>query len=360
LAFQEVETTRAVARFFKSRGIPFEVLPSGTGGVAVVGPGSGPAVLLRADLDALPVEEETETPFRSRHPQRMHACGHDAHAAILAATADALASGDLPYLGRAVCLFQPAEEGPGGCLKTLEEGFLDRHPCERAAALHVWPGLPVGMLGISPGPTMAGMDRLSLTLRGRGGHGAFPQACIDPIVMAAETILSLQSLVSRSLNPLDAGVLTLGSVHGGAASNVIPDTVEIDGTIRFYEPHVRATLLGGVRRIAAGVAAAHGGSCELRTTEGYPVTQSDTAVTATLSDALTAVLGHAALTPAHRSMGAEDMAFLLERVPGCYIQLGASTDPSTAAPLHSPRFSLDERCLEVGVTVLLTAAFALA
>lgn len=358
LAFEEVETTRTIAHFFERRGIPFESLPSGTGGVAVVGPGSGPAVLLRADIDGLPLQEDAKSACGSRHAGRMHACGHDAHMAILAATAEALASTDLPFTARVVCLFQPAEEGSGGCLRAIEDGLLERYPCKSAVALHVWPGLRVGTVGLSPGPIMAGMDRISLTLQGRGGHGALPQACVDPIVMAGETILSLQTLVSRTLDPLEAGLLTLGSIHGGTAPNIIPDSVEIDGTIRFYEPRVREALLEGIRRIAGGVSAAHGGTFTLRATEGYPVTRNHPEASAALSAALRAVLGTEAVVPAQPTMGSEDMSFLLDRIPGCYLQLGSS-EREAAEPLHSPRFSIDERCLAIGVSALLTAAFAL-
>lgn len=358
LAFEEHQTTQTLAEFFAARGLPFEPLPSGTGGVVAVGPGSGPAVLLRADLDALPIAEETPVPHRSVHPGRMHACGHDAHAAMLAAAADALAAPSLGFRGRAVCLFQPAEEGPGGCVRVLDDGLLERHPCKATAALHVWPELPVGTVGLSPGPVMAGMDRVSLTLHGKGGHGAYPQACIDPVVMAAETVLSLQTLVSRSLNPWDAGLLTLGSIHGGTAANIIPDSVAIDGTIRFYLPRVRTTLVDGLRRVAAGVASAYGGTADVTLSEGYPVTANHPRATQVLSRALTAALGSDAVKAAHRTMGAEDMAFLLARLPGCYVQLGSGTGAPHPAPLHSPRFDLDERCLEVGVTALLAAAFA--
>lgn len=358
LAFEEVETTRLVESFLGSRGIAFERAGSGTGGVAVVGPGTGPAVLLRADLDALPVEEPPEIPHRSRRPGRMHACGHDAHTAVLLAAADALASDELGFRGRAVCVFQPAEEGSGGAQRLLDEGLLERHPATAAVALHVWPDLALGRVGLAPGPRMAGMDRLSLVFRGRGGHGAYPHVCVDPVVMAAEAVLSLQTLVSRRLDPLEPGLLTLGAIRGGTAPNVIPDTVELQGTIRYYRPEVRRALLDGVERVAAGVALAHGGSHALAVDESYPVTSNDPAATETLDGALRAVLGPDAVTAGSRTMGAEDMGVFLGRVPGCLVQLGCSADPASAAPLHSPRFALDEACLAVGLQVMLAAAFA--
>ncbi len=355
LAFQEVETTRYVEDFLTARGIPFHRAQCGTGGVAVLGAGE-PGVLLRADLDALPVHEQTGLPFCSSRPGCMHACGHDAHAAMLLAAADALASGEISLPSSVVCLFQPAEEGPGGCARLLEEGILERHPVRLAVALHVWPGLPVGTVGISPGPVMASMDQVRLVFRGRGGHGAYPQACVDPVVMAAEGVLALQTVVSRRVPPLEPAVLTLGAIRGGTASNIIPDEVEVLATIRAYTPEVRDTLLAGIREITDGVARAHGGSCAIEVTEGYPVTLNDPAATAVVRGALEGVLGAEAVQDARRTMGSEDMSFLLSRVPGCYLQLGASADPTRAEPLHSARFDVDERCLAVGVAALLGAA----
>jgi amidohydrolase len=350
-----VETTRYVEGFLAERGIPFERAGCGTGGVAVLGE-RGPAVLLRADLDALPVAERTGLAFSSTRPGCMHACGHDAHAAMLLAAADALASGEVGLPGRVVCLFQPAEEGPGGCARLLEEGLLERHPVRLAVALHVWPGLPAGTVGLSPGPVMASMDQVRLVFRGRGGHGAYPQACVDPVVMAAEGVLALQTLVSRRVDPLEPAVLTLGAIRGGTASNIIPDEVEVLGTVRAYTPEVRDALLAGIREVTEGVARAHGGSCAVEVDEGYPVTCNDRLASVAVREALVAVLGEGAVRDGRRTMGSEDMSFLLARVPGCYVQLGASADPARAEPLHSPRFDLDERCLPVGVAALLAAA----
>lgn len=361
LAFQEVETTRFVADFLARRGILFEPAACGTGGVAAIGPADGPAVLLRADLDALPVEEPPggADGCRSRHPGLMHACGHDAHTAMLLAAADALADPELGFRGRAVCVFQPAEEGSGGCQRLLDEGLLARHPARAAVALHVWPGLAAGQVGLGPGPRMAGMDRVTLTVRGRGGHGAYPHACVDPVVLAAEAVVALQTVVSRRIDPLEPALLTLGAIHGGTACNIIPDEVEILGTIRYYERAVRARLIEGIDEVCRGVALAHGGSCEVRIDEGYPVTANDPAATAALAEALAGVLAPGAVVPGSPSMGSEDMGCLLGQVPGCYLQLGSSLDPERAPPLHSPRFAVAEECLAVGVQALLTAAFAM-
>ncbi len=359
LAFAEVETTRLVAAYLSARGIAFTPAKSGTGGVAVVGRGE-PRLLLRADLDALPVEEPATAPFGSRHPGRMHACGHDAHAAMLAVAAELLAVGTVPLEGSVVCLFQPAEEGGGGCRRLLEDGLLEEYPVRAAVALHVWPGLATGTVGVRPGPLMAGMDRVRVAFRGRGGHGAYPHACVDPVVMAAEAVLAFQSLVSRRVDPLEPAVLTLGSIHGGTAPNVIPELVELDGSLRYYAPEVRETLVRGVGEVAAGIAAAHGGEARVEVDAGYPVTRNDPEITRRVGAALARALGPDAVRDAVPTMGSEDMSFLLDRVPGCYLHLGCSPDPARAAPLHSPRFAPDEACLPIGVAALLAAAAALA
>ena len=357
-AFGEHETTRYVQAFLQERGIPFHRFRRGTGGVAVVGRGDR-AVLLRADLDALPVDEETDLPYRSRRPGFMHACGHDAHTAMLLAAADALAAGDVGLDGRVVLLFQPAEEGHGGAAAILDEGFLEAFPADAAVALHVWTGLPTGTVGISEGPIMASMDRLRLVFRGQGGHGAFPHACVDPVVMAAEGILSFQTLVSRKVDPIEPAVLTVGAVRGGSAANVIPESVELLATVRAFDPAVREEILNGIRRLGESIARGHGGAFSMDLEEHYPVTRNDPEATARVRDAAIALLGPEAVRPAHRTLGAEDMGIILDRIPGCYIQLGAAADPSRAEPLHSPRFELDENCLPVGVMLLLASAAAL-
>ncbi len=358
-AYGEHETTRYVQAFLQDRGIPFRRLRCGTGGVAVVGRGER-GVLLRADLDALPVEEETGLPYRSRRPGFMHACGHDAHTAMLLAAADALAAGDVVPDGRVVLLFQPAEEGHGGAAAVLEEGILEAFPAAAAVALHVWTGFSTGTVGISQGPIMASMDRLRLVFRGQGGHGAFPHACVDPVVMAAEGVLSFQTLVSRKVDPAEPAVLTVGAVRGGSAANVIPESVELLATVRAFDPAVRQEILAGIRRLGDAIAEGHGGRFSMDLEEHYPVTRNDPAATARVRDAAAAVLGARAVRPAQRTMGAEDMGLILARIPGCYVQLGAVKDPSSAQPLHSPRFVLDEDCLPVGVMVLLASAVALA
>ncbi len=242
----------------------------------------------------------------------------------------------------------------------LREGILENYPVVAAVALHVWPGLPTGMVGISDGPIMASMDRLRLTFRGKGGHGAFPHACVDPIVMAAEGILAFQSLVSRRTDPQEPAVLTVGAVRGGNAANVIPEEVELLATVRAFDPSVRNVILEGLKNLGEAVAKGHGGGFSMAVEEHYPVTRNDPTVSAHLREIACQVLGEHAVHPAHRTLGAEDMGLILSRVPGCYVQLGAAGDPARTEPLHSPRFTLDEGCLTVGIMLLLSATVGLA
>jgi amidohydrolase len=315
-------------------------------------------VLLRADIDGLPLEEETSLPFRSTHPGKMHACGHDAHAAILLTVADALAGGSVPFQGTAVLFFQPAEEGPGGCQAVLKTGLLERYPVRRAFALHVWPGLPVGSVGLSEGPVMAGMDHVRCLFKGRGGHGAYPQQCVSPLLLAAETLLRFGDAVPKGADLPDSGVLSFGRVQGGTAPNIIPETAEAEGTLRWLRPEVRHRIREAAVRIAAEVASQRGGSASLTITDGAPPTVNHPAAYGELRPELVALFGEGSVIPATPTMGAEDMSLILQKVPGCYLRLGAGSKECDGEPLHSPRFVPDEGCLVHGVAATLAAVIA--
>jgi amidohydrolase len=354
LAHQEERTTRFVRDFLAQRGIEFRTASSGTGGVARIGQGEL-SLMLRADLDGLPIAEQTGLSCQSTHPGMMHACGHDAHTAILLTVADALISGAIPFQGSVALLFQPAEEGPGGCRDMIEAGLLDEHPATNAVALHVWPGMKTGQVGLTPGTIMAAMDMVKLKFIGKGGHGAIPHQCIDPVVMAAQAVVALQTLVSRTIDPLQPALFSLGTIHGGDAANVIPDEVKLEGTIRSYDEGAREQLIAGIERICNSVAAAHGGSAEVVVERGYPPTTNDPEKTLKLRNGLAPVIGLDNLLESTRTMGAEDMSFLLDRVGGCYLQLGCAEDPASAPILHNPKFAPDRACFPVGVAAMLTA-----
>ncbi len=355
IAHQEFETTKYIKEFLGGRGITLHPSPTGTGGYAVIG-SKPPFVLLRADIDALPVTEETGATYCSTNEGMMHACGHDAHAAILLATVDALVSDELELDFSIIAMFQPAEEGPGGCLPFIEDGFLEKFDVVRAYALHLWPGLKTGQIGLTPGPVMAAMDTMNLTFRGKGGHGAHPQDCIDPITAAADAILTMHTVITRKIDPLDPSLISFGLVHGGTARNIIPDHVDVGGTLRWLRPEVQKELWQGVERVAKSVAKAHGATCEVELASGFPPTVNDKEATEVLREALGAVLGAEALTSSHPTMGSEDMSFMLEKVQGCYMQLGAGPREGEAENLHSSRFLPELGCLEVGIAAMLTAA----
>lgn len=345
----EEKTTRYILDFLSDRGI-LTFRPLATGAVAEIGEGEH-RLLLRADIDGLPVAEDTGLACASRHAGWMHACGHDMHAAILLAVADALASGAVPFFGKVTLLFQPAEEGPGGCRPLLEGGLLERHPARRALALHVWPDLPVGRVGLSEGPVMAGMDLVQLRFIGRGGHGAYPGRCADPLLMAAQALLALRELIPGD----ERGVLTFGSLRAGTAPNVIPETAALEGTLRWLDAGVKTALRADIEATVAQAAARFGGRCEVNFRESYPPTVNHPDAVAELSVILAKTLGEGAVVEQERSMGSEDMSLILQRIPGCYLQLGAGRTPNG---LHSPRFAPDEGCLETGLLAMLSAVRA--
>lgn len=358
-ANREYATTEYIEAFLGDLGIFHERATSGTGCVAVIGKGED-AVLLRADIDALPIEESTGAAYASSHPGMMHACGHDAHAAILLATADALASGELNHSGRVILLFQPAEEGQGGCRTLLRQGLLDRYRPKRAAALHVWPGLNCDTVGLTPGPIMAGVNHVAVEFTGPGGHGALPQATADTVAAASHFVASVQAALSRRLDPLASRVLTFGSIHGGSAPNIIPERVRVEGTMRWYDDATGLTMQDVVSEAATSSASLLGASCEVEIDEGYIPTVNGEKACEELSRVLRATLGEGRVVRVEPTMGAEDMGFILREVEGCYMRLGSGTVGPGAEPLHTARYLPGDECLETGLTALLSAVAAFA
>jgi amidohydrolase len=355
----EHKTTRYISDFLAARGIGFTpTTTTGTGGIAVVGEGEIGAIL-RADIDALEVVEQTGLEFASTNPGFMHACGHDVHTASLLAAADALASGEVEFEGRVVFLFQPAEERYGGMLELLNSGLLENYPAKHAFALHVWPKMVAGEVGVSQGPVMAGNDTVKLTVIGKSGHGAHPHECIDPIVTAANIITALQTVVSRRVNPTESVVLTFAMIHGGTVVNAIPERVEISGSLRWLTPEVRTLIHTEIERIAVNTARAYGAECEVEITAGYPPNVNDHEVAGTIRDALSHVLGQDKVVQSPATMGSEDRSYLSQRIPGCYVTLGAGSPDGQTKPLHNPGFVPDTSCFETAVTLFLTAAVVL-
>ncbi|KMO95317.1 M20 metallopeptidase family protein [Streptomyces roseus] len=323
----------------------------------------GPTVLLRADMDALPLEEESGLDFASRVPGAMHACGHDAHTAMLVTAARLLSARRAELAGRVVFMFQPAEESGGGALRMIDEGVLrteDGGTVDHAFALHLTTRFDSGTVHLRAGPTFAASDRFRVTVRGRGGHACAPHLGVDPVPVACEIVQALQSMVTRTVDVHDPAVVTVASVHAGTAANVIPDTADIAGTFRTLSPAARQRVREGITRVAHHVAAAHAARAEVTLTEGYPPVVNDPARTAALHDTAVALLGPGRV---HHLPGpfmwAEDFSYVLERVPGAMAFLGArppGTPPGEAADLHSCRVVFDEEALAAGAALHAAAA----
>lgn len=337
-------------------GLPLE-LQTGVAQNGIVatlrGAGDGPTVGLRADMDALPIAEETGLPFASGVEGKMHACGHDGHTSMLVGAAHAL-SGMREELGGSVrFFFQPAEEGGGGGRVMLDEGAGEG--VEKVYALHLWPGMPFGMVGTKAGPIMAAADGFELEIRASGGHGAMPHLSSDAIVIAAHVVTALQTLVSREVDPVEPAVLTVGQIDAGTAFNVIPETARIGGTVRTLNEGLRREMPERMERIARGVAGAMRGDAELEYNFSYPVTRNDEGSAKTaLAVARDLFGGESVREVENPSMGGEDFAYYLEEIPGAYIWLGIGED---APRLHTPKFGFDEEILPKGAALL--AALAL-
>jgi amidohydrolase len=347
--------------------LPVEVTV-GTSTTSVVGvlrgARPGPTYLLRADMDALPVHEDTGLPFASEVPGAMHACGHDLHTAMLLGATRLLAERRDEMAGSVVLMLQPGEEGFHGARYMLEEGLLGavpEAPVAGAFALHVFANQPSGVVSVRPGPMMAAADHWEVTVRGRGGHASMPHAAADPVPVAAEIVLALQSMVTRRVPVFDPAVVTVAQMTAGSTDNVIPDTAYLQGTIRTLSPQRRADVVASVRRVATHVAAAHDMEVDFVHREGYPVTANDAGVAAQVLEVSAELFGReCSVTADEPLMGAEDFAYVLQRVPGAMAFLGAcppGVEPQTAAGNHSNLVVFDEAVLPAGAA--LYAAMAL-
>jgi hippurate hydrolase len=326
----------------------------------------GPTVLLRADMDGLPLHEATGLEFASRHDGRMHACGHDTHMAMLLGAARLLVERRAGIHGRVLLMFQPGEEGYAGAKEMLDEGLLAEGPhgagdVTRAFAIHISTRYPSGVVCMRPGPEMASADAVFMTVMGRGGHASAPHLALDPIPVAAELVLALQAAVTRTVDVFDPAVLTIAKIAGGTTHNIIPEAVELQGTIRCVSPERRTAMHELVRRVAEGVIAAHGAGLEFRIEPGYPVLVNDADVVADVTAIARGMLGEEGVLHLENPiMGAEDFAYVTESVPGAMVFLGAAepgSDPATVPQNHSNRVIFHEDAMAVGAA--LYAAYAL-
>ena len=312
---------------------------------------SKPVLGIRADMDALPVHELNEVAYRSLHDGKMHACGHDGHVAIALGTAKYLQNNRDRFYGTVKIIFQPAEEGPGGAQPMIEAGALKNPDVDALVGLHLWNNLPLGTLGVRSGPLMAATEFFHCTIQGQGGHGAIPQQTVDAVVVGAQVVNALQTIVARNIDPLKSAVVTVGEFKAGTAVNVIADSAKLSGTVRYYDEDYSTLIPDRLEQVIAGVCAAHGASYELDYQKLYPPVINDAAIADLVrSVALSVVETPAGVVPECQTMGGEDVSFFLQAVPGCYFFLGAANpDKGLAYPHHHPRFDFDETALGVGV-----------
>jgi amidohydrolase len=352
LAFAEQRTADLVAARLAEFGCEVYRGLAGTGVIGTIRNGNRPgAIGLRADMDALPIQELNDFSHRSTHDGRMHACGHDGHTAMLLGAARHLAT-TRNFEGTVHLIFQPAEEGGGGGRVMVEEGLFDKFPCDAIFALHNRPGIEVGRIAVRPGPLLAASDRWDIRIRGRGTHAAHPHLGIDPFVIGAQIVLALQTITSRNVDPLDAAVVSVGFIKGGAAYNVIPDDLHIGGTTRSFRPEVRDLIEARLGEIARGVAALHGASAEAEYRRNYPPTINHQAETEFAAEVAAEICGpDQVIRDVAPSMGAEDFSFMLNACPGAMLWLGNGPGEDGCF-LHNARYDFNDAALPIGVSFL--------
>jgi len=353
-AFEEVRTSGIVAERLKALGLDVRTGVAKTGVLATVrGARPGKTVLLRADMDALPIQEENDTPYRSQVAGKMHACGHDCHTSILLGVAKQLVSERNDLAGAVRLCFQPAEECGGGAEGMIAEGALEPRP-DAAFGLHVWQDLDLGVVGVTPGPFMAAVDEFSVTVKGTGAHAAMPHLGVDPVVCLAHMVTALQTIASRHASPFDEVVVSVTQIKAGSAFNIIPESAWMNGTVRVFDPELWKALPGHFERIVRGVAAACGCTVEIDFHRFNQPTVNDPAMAALAREAAAEVVGAKNVRDDIRTMGGEDFSAFLRQVPGCFIAVGSrNRSRDLIYGHHHPRFDVDEACLAIGAEVLL-------
>ncbi|WP_295959439.1 M20 aminoacylase family protein [Rhodoferax sp.] len=357
LSFQEVLTADLVARQLTEWGIPIHRGLAGTGVVGILQNGSSQrAIGLRADMDALPLQEFNTFAHASQHPGKMHACGHDGHTAMLLAAAQYLAE-HRNFDGTVYLIFQPAEEGGGGAREMVQEGLFTRFPMDAVFGMHNWPGMQVGQFALSPGPVMASSSEFKITIHGKGSHAAMPNMGIDPVPIAAQMVLAFQTIISRNKKPIDAGVVSVTMVHGGSATNIVPDSMELQGTVRTFTLEVLDLIEARMRQIADSLCEAFGARCDFEFARNYPPTINHVAEAAFARQVMADIVGPANVVTQEPTMGAEDFAYMLLAKPGAYCfiangdgdhrALGHGAGPCT---LHNPSYDFNDDLIPLGAT----------
>jgi len=362
LGFQEVRTAGIVAKELTSLGLEIHTGVADTGVVAVLeGKKAGPVILVRADMDALPIVEETGAGYASQHRGVMHACGHDAHTAILLTVVKILNAHRTELAGTIKFIFQPAEEGLGGATRMIQAGVLEDPKPSVSLALHVWNEQPLGWIGIADGPALAGAEIFKISIQGKGGHAAAPHLAVDPVLAAAETIVALQSIVARNIAPLKPAVISVCTIHGGDAFNVIPQAVELSGTIRTFEPNVRKMVMDRFQEVVHSCAEAMGCRADIELKQLSPATINQPETSARVQAAARRLFPEASIeTGDYITMGSEDFSYFLEKVPGCFFFVGsANHEKGLDAGHHHPKFDIDEGVLPRAAALMAESILAL-
>ncbi|WP_414621082.1 M20 metallopeptidase family protein [Calothrix sp. CCY 0018] len=356
LAFKEEITSKLVSQKLTEWGIEHQTGIAKTGIVASIkgskpGESNHQVLAIRADMDALPVHEMNEVSYKSQHEGVMHACGHDGHTAIALGTAYYLQQHRHSFAGTVKIIFQPAEEGPGGAKPMIEAGVLKNPDVDAIIGLHLWNNLPLGTVGVRNGALMAAVESFRCTILGKGGHGAMPDQTVDSVVVAAQVVNALQTIVSRNVSPIESAVVTVGELHAGTKGNIIADTARMSGTVRYFNPKFAGFIQERVEKIIAGICEIHGANYDLEYWGLYPPTINNVEmaelVRSVAEEVVETPLG---IVPECQTMGGEDMSYFLQEIPGCYFFLGsANPQKDLAYPHHHPRFNFDETALAMGV-----------
>lgn len=357
LCFEEVRTADVVAEKLTEWGIPIHRGLGTTGVVGIVKNGtSDRAIGLRADMDALPMQEFNTFAHASKHKGKMHACGHDGHTAMLLAAAQHFAK-HRNFDGTVYLIFQPAEEGGGGAREMIKEGLFEQFPMEAVFGMHNWPGMAVGQFAVSTGPVMASSNEFKITIRGKGSHAALPHNGIDPVPVACEMVQAFQTIISRNKKPMDAGVISVTMIHGGEATNVVPDSCELQGTVRTFTLEVLDMIERRMKQVAEHICAAHEAVCEFEFVRNYPPTVNHPKEAAFCAQVLGRIVGEANVLPQEPTMGAEDFAFMLQAKPGAYCFIGNGDGSHRehghgAGPctIHNPSYDFNDELIPLGGT----------
>ncbi len=357
LGFEEERTAAMVAGRLRALGFEVHTGIGKTGVVGVLrGAAPGKTIMLRADMDALPIDEENDVPYKSRTPVHMHACGHDGHVAMLLGAARIVMSRRDEVAGTVCFLFQPAEEGKGGAKAMVADGVLERFGIERAYGLHLASTHPAGQVGFREGAFYASSDSIEITVEGKGGHGAAPHQTVDPVYVASQFVVAVQQIVSRNIDPIEPAVVTIGAINGGTTHNVIPSRVRLLGTVRAFDGVVREKMAERIERVLRGICESSGATYEFEYIWRYPVTSNDVEQTRYARALAQRVVGAERVAEVPKLMGAEDFSFFAERVPACFFTIGSNGGANSAFPHHHARFDIDESALETGVRMMTALA----